>query len=465
MKKTNQTRFGIEWIYGEFRIARFRHKKCAEIWMAPYEVHSLSELSRAMQDASKCVDLKNGGDVAIAYEDDLHSHQFVEVPDLVKRDLEKYLKRRVEREKPFEGDAAWCYHKVMHDNTNKGVLLHMMPKKTVDAVIRICEEYGLKPRLMVPLTEVMSEHVPTFHADADDTLLVVSIFNNRAQMIICRSDGDILFVRELTFSWKNDNIERLITEINRTIGYSKQRIGSSLTKVWVIGEYAPQLIDKFQERLNAPVEIEKEATDPAFWINEVSCLSQRLSSNFIPKLVRNAITRKAFVRAAVVAAMSISFVTFFITLIIEGLLIKHGIDRSQAENKIIELDEKIAVMQNGLKEIKWEQERLDHLTADSFNLPAVFLNHLGNLIPEGVTLKRAGIMRAENHWDVELNGVSELPLSALPPVLIKLESKLSAEPWNTQITQSWQKVWMEQLKSGGATNNSSVGFEVKGRLY
>ena len=91
------TRFGIEWIYGEFLISRFAGGRVAERWQAPYPVTDLKSLGRAMHDASQHIDLPRGGDVAIAYEDDLHTHEFVEVPPLRKRDLEKHLALRVEQ--------------------------------------------------------------------------------------------------------------------------------------------------------------------------------------------------------------------------------------------------------------------------------------------------------------------------------------------------------------------------------
>ena len=49
----SNTRFGIEWIYGEFLISRFAGGKSVEHWSAPYPVTDLQSLSRAMFDASQ----------------------------------------------------------------------------------------------------------------------------------------------------------------------------------------------------------------------------------------------------------------------------------------------------------------------------------------------------------------------------------------------------------------------------
>ncbi len=459
------TDYGIEWAYGEFRIAKFNSKnECVEAWFAPYEVNDLSDLSRAMYDASKNIDISRGGTLAIAYEDDKHTHEFLEVPDLPKRDLEKYLLRRIEKDKPFEGEAASCYHPVLRNSDNKGVLLHLMPKSIVDAVIRICEEYYLTPKRLVPLTEIMSEHVPKLNANASDILLVVALFNRRAQLLVSHGNGEILFVRELVYSWQHDKTERLVIEINRTIGYIKQRIGPRLENVWIMGEYAPEIIEEFKTRLNAPVELDSSAIDMTFWTQEVANLPQRLSSNFIPVLARRSITRKSVMRTAVLGVSSLVTVAVLATVIIEMIIAKHGINNYTVQQEIARVNQEINQLSNNLEKIEIERQRLNHLSTDAFNLPAVFLSHLGNMVPDGITLTQVNIDRSHEYWEIIIAGTSELRLNELPVILTQLENQLVTSPWNASITQPWQKTWMKQLRSGGATSQAGLGFEIKGHL-
>ena len=207
------TRFGIEWAYNEFRVGRLENGECKDFWTAPYAVKDLFDLNRAMYDASQQIDLRSGGTIAIAYEDDLHTHEFLEVPAMGKKDLQKFVERRVTQDKSFDGAAAHCFHNAKRNNKVDGILLHMMPKSIVDALIRICEEYYLHPRRLVPLTEILSEHVRKLGAEADDILLVVAIFNRRVQMLVANGRGDILFVRELAYAWRHDKTDRLVVEV------------------------------------------------------------------------------------------------------------------------------------------------------------------------------------------------------------------------------------------------------------
>ncbi len=460
----SNTRFAIEWIYSEFQISRFSGGQTVESWSAPYPVNDLGDLNVAMHDASQHIDLNRSGAIAIAYEDDLHTHEFVSVPDISRRDLEKFLQRRVEHDKPFQDEAAWCYHSASRGHSNQGVLLHLLPKRIVDAVIRICEEYYLQPKRLVPLTEILSEHVAKLNAEATDILLLVALFNQRVQMLVSRGDGEILLVRELTHSLQQDSVDRLIVEINRTIGYIKQRIGSQLARVSLIGRQSTQVIEQLKLQLNAPVEVDETATADSFWMSEVAGLPQKLSSNFIPRLAQRAITRKAGLRVTVLAAAGLMLASLIVFTAIETFITKNQIDSAATSNEIASLNQKITNLRHELQELESNRLRLNQLTADAFNLPAVFLSHMGDLVPKEITLTHAGIARNQGHWTVELSGTSRLRLSELPAVLTTLESNLSGDPWNMQITESWQTTWMEQLRNGGATSQSEIGFKIKGQL-
>lgn len=460
----SNTRFGIEWIYGEFLISRFAGGKSIEQWQAPYPVTDLTSLSRAMFDASAQIDLPRGGDVAIAYEDDLHMHEFLEVPRLGKRDLEKHLALKVEHSKPFEDQAAWCYHSAKPGQKMEGVLLHLMPRRIVDAVIRICGEYHLTPKRLVPLTEIISEHVPKLGAEASNVLLLIAMFSERVQLVVAHGDGEVLFVRELQYSWQDDNLDRLVVDINRTIGYSKQRIGLRPDSAWIMGEHAAAVIERFEDDLECPVKVDESALATDFWMAEVAGLPQRLDSNFIPRLARRAVSRRSMMRAVVLTGFSLFGAAVTVGGVVQWLVSTRALDAASIRADIVDLEQNIVQLQEELRVFDLEQLRLNQLTADAFNLPALFLSHLPDMVPEGLVLLTASVVREDQHWTVELGGSTELPFDLAPDEFTRLESRLTGAPWNAEITESWRDTWMEQLRSGGAAAGGSVGFRITGRL-
>ncbi len=458
------TRFGIEWIYGEFLISRFSGGKSVEHWQAPYPVFDLETLSRAMHEASTQIDLPRGGDVAIAYEDDLHTHEFIEVPKLSKRDLEKHLARRVEASKPFEGQAAWCFHPAKPGQQMDGVLLHLMPKRIVDAVVRICGEYYLTPKRLVPLSEIISEHVPKLGAEAEDVLLLIAMFSERVQLVVAHGDGEVLFVRELQYSWQDNNLDRLVLDINRTIGYAKQRIGVRAERAWVMGEHAERVIEAFKADLECPVEIDQTATDADFWIAEVAGLPQRLDSNLIPRLARRAISRKSVMRAAVLTCFALVSAAVLTSGWVEWMLTTKRVDAAQLQTEILTLEEDIVALEEELRVFDLEQLRLNHLMADASNVPALFFSQLGDMTPDGMVILSADVTRTNEMWQIELSGTSQLPFDQAPQEFALLEARLSGEPWHAEVTESWRSTWMQQLKGGGAATNGEVGFRIRGVL-
>ncbi len=456
--------YGIEWAYGEFRIARLRGDLVVESWKSPTPVTDLASLNAAMHEACHHIDISRGGSVAIAYEDDMHTHEFLETPPMNRRDMEKYLARHVEQSKPFASEATWRFHPVSREGRIDGVLLHLLPKYIVEAVIRICEEFYLKPKLLVPLTEIMSEFVPGLDCDESEALLLIALFDDRTQMLISSDRGEILFVRELSYPWNEENIERLTIDINRTVGYAKQRIGGNVQHAWLIGELAQAAGETIQGQIDVELEYDRMAALPEFWMTQVAQLPQGLASNFIPVLARRSITSKTFMRAAVLMTGIAAATALIFNSIVELTLLRNGTDHDALTQEIASKNDELMRLTEEVELMDIEKTKLDILNVDAFNLPAIFLSHLGDLIPEGLVLTSAEVRRGQHSWEIALAGKSTVSLGDVAPLLSELQKRLEADPWNTQFIVSWEQAWMQQLTQGLAAQSGNVGFEMQGVL-
>ncbi|MEL6869512.1 MAG: hypothetical protein AAFO81_06905 [Pseudomonadota bacterium] len=455
--------YGIEWAYGEFRIAKLRAGQVVESWKSPTPVTDLKSLSVAMHEAVHHIDISRGGSVAIAYEDDLHTHEFLEIPPLSKRDLQKFLQRHVDQGKPFDGPAAWRAHPVARGGVN-GVLLHLMPKYILDAVMRICEDLYLLPKLLVPLTEIMSEFVPSIGIEDDRALLLIALFDDRTQMLISSDDGEILFVRELSYPWTPQTNGRLVLDINRTIGYARQRIGGNIRQAWLLGERAPQASKVLDEKVDAQIQYDARAAEPEFWMRQVAALPQALSSNFIPLLSRRSISGKTLVRTAVLMSAVTAVASLVVAAMIELTIISHRFDNEWTAARTAETRAALSALQDEVALMELESNKLDILNVDAFNLPALFLSHLGDMVPPGLVLTEAAVTHDSQDWVVTLRGHSVVPLGDLAPLLAQFQSRMEGEPWNTVIDTSWEQAWMQQLQQGMASQSGDVGFEIVGNL-
>ena len=455
--------YGIEWAYGEFRIAKFGAGDIHSSWKAPYPVTDLASLSAAMREAAHHVDISRGGSVAIAYEDDLHTHEFLEIPVMSKRDLKKFLERRVEQDKPFDGPAEWRAHPVRRNGVN-GVLLHLMPKEILDAVLRICEEFYLLPKLLVPLTEIMSEFVPSLETESGKALLLIALFDDRTQMLVSSGDGEILFVRELSYAWTPESSGRLVIDINRTIGYARQRIGGAISQAWVLGERAEQASAMLDDQIDATIQYDERAIAPEFWMQQVAALPQNLVSNFVSLMARRSVSTKTLVRGGIMMAAVTALAAIVTAVVIEVTIFSHLSDIQATNTRIEERREQLDALKAQAELLSIEASKLDLLNVDAFNLPALFLSHLGEMVPPGLILTEVTVTHGNRNWDVVLRGRSMVALDELAPLLAQLQARITAEPWHAVVTQSWETAWLEQLRGGQAVQVGDAGFEIRGQL-
>lgn len=453
----------IEWAYGEFRISRFRGNEVVASWKSPTPVNDINALAQAMTEAADIVELGRGGAVAIAYEDDLHTHEFLELPPMGRRDRTRYLQRYVDANKPFDGAAAWRAHPVERNKVN-GVLLHLMPRYVLDGLMRVCAEFYLVPKLLVPLSEVMSRYVTSLERDEETALLLIALFDNRTQLLISDDQGEILFVRELSYSWTADTNGRLVVDINRTIGYAKQRIGGAIDEARVLGVEAQQVSDALNERIDATVRVDKSAAEDAFWMQQVAKLPASLYSNFVSILARGSVSIKTLSRAALLVTAVLVSASLVSTAMVETVILTSRPNVQSLHQRITATRARIATMQSEVESMDAEARKLDILNLDAFNLPGLFLSQLGSIMPEGLIATEVTVGRTGTGWHVAIQGQSAVSLGELAPLLATLQSNLSGSPWNGAIAQSWETVWMQQLEQGLAAGDGVTGFEVKGIL-
>ncbi|MEM8982949.1 MAG: hypothetical protein AAGC71_07985 [Pseudomonadota bacterium] len=456
--------YGIEWAYGEFHIARLRGGKVVESWKSPRAVTDLASLGDAMYEAGHHIDISRGGSVAIAYEDDLHTHEFLETPPLSTRDRNRYLQRHVDQNKPFVGEAAWRGHSIDRGTAQSGVLLHLMPKYILDAVMRICDDYYLIPKLLVPLTEIMSEYVTKADVESEEALLLIALFDDRTQMLLSSSDGEILFVRELSYPWNEASTDRLTIDINRTLGYAKQRIGGYVSRALLIGSDSEAARAELESVIDTELGHDPAASEPEFWIRQVATLPQNLASNFIPFWARRAITSKTIMRAGLMMSAITVLVAVGFAATVEWTLRQYPADRAELQTTIDRRNLELNELRAEINQAALEKSKLDILNVSAFNLPAIFVSHLSDIVPAGLVLTRAEVSRGDANWEILLQGKSVVSLGQVAPLLSEFEHRLSAEPWNTFITISWEEAWLAQLREGQASQTGDIGFEIRGEF-
>ncbi|MFK8066678.1 MAG: hypothetical protein AB8D52_00365 [Gammaproteobacteria bacterium] len=453
-------KFGISWIYEEFRISRFQFGKPVESWTSPTPVLNSADFDQAIKAASEAINMRRGGDVAITFESDVHTHSFLELPSMTDKDLEQYLERHVDQEKTFPGEASWSYCRTSKTSRGKGVLLHLMPKKILDSLIKACEKNKLDLRKVVPLTDIMSQHIPGLPSHDDGIIVLVALFDEHVEIVVADGTGESYFVRELGFHWNKEILGRLKLDIERTLLYTKQQF-DSVCHIWIMGEESETAAAELKSHFDVEVDADPGSANSNFWAREVISLPNKLTSNFIPNSLQNAFARRAVVQTGVWCAAASLVVAVGSTLIIQS--IKFG-DSFENHNRISELELEKRNLLDQYKTLNNKHSRLDALLTESKPVPAWFLSYLGEIVPDAMILSKATFSHDGGKWIFRLEGATDPTLANSATIVESLESDLKASPWNATISQVWRKEWLEKLRQGKAGENGLISFNMEGSM-
>ncbi|MCP5145788.1 MAG: hypothetical protein H6978_13350 [Gammaproteobacteria bacterium] len=457
------THFAISWIYEEFRACRIQHGQLVAQWIAPMPVTNLLDFNVALVQASEALGMFNGGTLAIAYEADEHAHKYLDLPAMSQRDLERHLELRVDQEKPFDGEAAWSYRILNSQQHGHGALLHTMPARILNAIIRICHENQLTPVRMVPLTDIMAQSLITHQLPATDVVLVVALFDSRVELVVTTGTGEAMFVRELSYHWQTDNLGRLQLDIERTLLYVKQR-QHTVGRILVIGRQARTAITQIAGHFAVPVELANDGEHDCFWAGAVAALPNETTTNLIPKSVRRSANSKQFLRAATWIAAASVLCAVAITGWVEYLLWNASRTDPQRLQRAVDLRETRDVYVNRIADLDAKRAELQRLSPDRRSIPAQFIARLGEIVPETALLQRASVSFDGQQWQFSLEGATLPTMSDAVATLTLIEQHLAAEPWLGTISNQWRNQWLEQLRNGAATDPGLVAFNVEGAL-
>lgn len=456
--------FAISWIYEEFRVARIARGELAEVWQSSEPVSSLAAFHEALIKASTALKMNSGGDVAIAFESDDHSHAFLDLPPMNRRDVERYLERRVDQEKAFEGRAVWSYRTDEDNEESRGVLLHVMPKSVLDAIIRICQENHLTPMRLLPLTDVMAQHVPDVYESADEVILVAALFEERVEIVVTSDRGEILFVRELKYHWRDESLERFRVDIERTVLYVKQR-QRSVDRISLVGSESKLAARVLQTHVSFPVDVDDDGLEPYFWAKSVAGLRNDTTSNFIPKTVQRTAARQKAVRTASWLAVAATLCAIAVTGWVEYLIFEQGRRDPIIEQNIAALTARRDALQAQVDRVALLELRLTELSPQYPAVPAWFLSRIGELIPDQAILRSVELAWVEERWEFSLEGATTPTLASSAETLAEFEQRLSDDPWKATVSDDWRVEWFDQLRLGKAANTGLLGFTFRGDLF
>ena len=453
----------ISWVFGEFRVVRLQRDKVLGVYHAAEAVTDLAGFAEAVATAHAALALPSGP-LAVVFANDDCGHLSFEAPPTSAADLERMVARRVDTEKTFTEAASWTYRAVADERAQTGrtVLLHLAPKRFVDAMIRICEEHFLQVRSIVPLAELVARVALPACTTPQEVVIATAVLRDRAVLSVVRADASVVFARTVALGEHGAVDARIALEINRTALFAKQKIGKSIDAACVFAadtELAARIGPQLELALR-----EVAVTDTEFtWTRAVASQNLALLGNLVPRFRQRALSQRSLTRAAMLA----SLVLWTVALISVGWVAKFNARvagrGSAALAALPALESETATLTADLEQLTAQRQRVRELSPTLAAVPAGFMHQLGFDLPASLTLTQAGVRRVDGGWDFRLEGLAASRLEVTLPTLEHLSATLAGAPWHASVNPAWRQTWLQQLRSGAAANGP-IRFALHGKL-
>ena len=453
----------ISWVYGEFRVVRLQRDKVLGVYYAAEAVTDLAGFAEAVATAHAALALPSGP-LAVVFANDDCGHLSFEAPPTSAADLERMVARKVDTDKSFAEAACWTYRAIADERAQTGrtVLLHLAPKRFVDAILRICEEYFLQVRSIVPLAELVARVAVPACTTPQEVVIATAILRERAVLSVVRGDGSVVFARTVALGEHGEVDERILLEINRTALFAKQKIGKSIDAACL---FAPDIT--LAARIGPQLELtlrEVAVVDTEFtWARALGAENLAALGNLVPRFRQRALSQRSLTRAAMlasvvfwaVAIVSVAWVTRF-----NARVAARG---TAAVAALPMLENETASLSAELDQLTLQSQRLQELTPTLAAVPAGVMHQVAQDLPHSLTLTQARVIRVDGGWEFRLEGLADSRLEVTLPTLEHLSATLEAAPWHAAVNPGWRQTWLQQLRSGAAANGP-IRFALNGQL-
>ena len=453
----------ISWLYGDFRVLRLQRGKVLSVYHAAEAVTDLATFAEAVATAHHALALPSGP-IAVVFANDDCGHLSFEAPPTSAADLERMVARRVDTEKTFTEAASWTYRAVADERAQTGrtVLLHLAPKRFVDAIIRICEEYFLQVRSIVPLAELVARITLPACTSAEDVVIATAVLRERAVLSVVRADASVVFARTVTLGEHGEVDDRIPLEINRTALFAKQKIGKSIDAACVFAADAAlgaRIAPQLELSLREVAVVDHEFT----WARALASQNLAPLGNLVPRFRQRALSQRSLTRAAMLASVVLWLVALISVAWVTQFNSRVAGRGSMALAALPVLESETATLTAELERLSAQKQRLGELSPTLAAVPAGFMHQVGLDLPASLTLTQARITRVDGAWNFRLEGLADSRLEVTLPTLEHLSANLEAAPWFAVVNPGWRQTWLQQLRSGAAANGP-IRFAIHGQL-
>ena len=429
----------VSCLNGEWTAAGFRKGAPSGLWHSPAVLDDFSAAGEAFRESFRTTQA-DGRTVGLVLAHSRLTDQVVDVPPVKGWKLLRYLDRRVQQIKTFEGDAAWSQQRAMPVKGNEAALVHLLPKQLLEQLTAGCAQAGGQLVRVIPSTAVLASQLKELPIEKDEVALIAAETGNCTTVVIGRRDGRVCLGRVLRGTW-NGAADRVAVDLTRTIGFAEQQTGLAVNSIWLFGAGIEKRLGEMESLLRLSVKQSPVEYTALYWAAQALKLPPKEDGNLVAAEVREAPQR----RRLLTVTSAILLLMLLASLGVAGYTarLKHN-DRATLDH----LNAEIQRWQTSKAD--WQarhaeaarQRELVRLVSESkpHPVPGWFLGYLGEATPPDVLLTALEVQRTSDAWAVRLAGTAQPSTNEVPvelrEMLNELTNNLATGPFHMKVKRA-----------------------------
>ncbi len=455
---------GITWFHGSLSVRTFKKGNLQGSWDAPELVTTLEGFETALDTALQAVSFK-GKTVTLILESEDFVHQTETIPPASTSIQRNYLQRCVERyEKAQNQKMLWTYETMQASKTDVSAILHLLPSSFFEKIQSILTKRELDLVQLLPVIPTLGRFLETTENDPSESTLVVAEIGETTTIIAGQKGGHFFFGRTIQASWSNDS-SRAVTEINRSIHYTRQHYHFPVQHVVLIGHSAHKIIEEVRSTTGIDLTVtEKEETSESL-LTEAIHLSDKHPSNLISGHAKEK-KRKRLIKTT---SLSLSWLIFFFSLTTfitnEFRWNSHQTMMTSLETDIAALEEEKLLLEKRNETAQQHQLFIKNVLEDRLHPVApLFLNYVAKKIPDDLLMTDFSVLWDQDisRWNFEISGTGKTGKSYSPNSLKLFKETLSQSPFSVHFNDDKS---LNQLAGIQVIMPSNGQFTLKGDLF
>ncbi|RME93635.1 MAG: hypothetical protein D6766_07820 [Verrucomicrobia bacterium] len=438
------TTLSVAWIFGRFEAVAITRGSVTGSWTAPEPVKEPGQFGAAVKKAALETGY-HGSTVHLVLAHPKLSATHISTPAARGSSLERLLEREAEKEKTFDGPAAWCYQPTPTSKSGPGVLLHLFPAQMLDQLTRAVERSaGLTLVAAVPATAVLHAQILGLQVPLTDAIMVLANTGENSLMLVAQREGPVLLARSVPATW-DKNLSGLLADLNRTVLYVNEQFGVELAAIFLFGNGAVEHQAALQAPFEIPVRPSMAEDAPGYWATEVLRVPPALAPNLVSPEQQRAPQRRALLKVVasltvllVVGALGVFAWSQFYLRSLRRDIARLEEQRTQLRDRHRELSESFAELL-GKRALRAEviEGRVDPL-------PVWTLAYLSEVVPPELQLDHFNMSREGELWRLTLEGrllptTNTAPDLLLASLVSSLTNRLGQPPLNMQVLSAGAK--------------------------